>query len=127
VPIIAVPGDSLVNVHTARFKAEGILGTDKMYYPKATREFYEAKSPQGVYRGKKILALHGAIDQVVPPDLGADDWFNQVVAEAGPDNTERDIQAGMGHICTPEMVGKAAEWFYRWGVARAEDQPRSKL
>lgn len=126
-PIIAVPADSLINVHTPRFVADGTINTDKMYYPKATREFYEGKSPKGVYKGKKILALHGSIDEVVPSAAGQKDWDNQIVPECGPGNTEQVIQQGQGHICTPEMVGRAAEWFYRWGVDRAQDAARAKL
>jgi hypothetical protein len=127
VPIIAVPADSLGNVHTARFAADKTLGTDNMYYPRATREFYEGKSAPGTYRGKKILALHGGIDSVVPPAFGQKDWDTVIVPECGPGNAVQWIQPGRGHICTPEMVEKAAEWFYRWGVADISDAPRAKL
>lgn len=116
-----------MNVHTPRFKADKTIGTSKMYYPKATRDFYESKSPVGAYKGKKILALHGSIDQVVPPALGQDDWEKRIVPECGPGNTEQWVQEGRGHICTPEMVEKAAGWFYRWGVAGASAGVQAKL
>lgn len=113
VPIISVPADALKNVHTARFKAEGTLGTDKMYYPRATRAFYEDVTPKGTYKDKMILALCGGVDEVVPPAFGAEEWEG-VKKEAKA--AEQWIQAGRGHICTPEMVGRAAEWFVRWGL-----------
>lgn len=114
-PIISVPGDALVNVHTARFRAEGTLGTAAMHYPRATRKFYEEKSAAGTYAGKKILALCGGIDEVVPPALGQKEW-DIVKAETG--NAHQWIQPGRGHICTPEMVARTAEFFAEHGLQR---------
>lgn len=127
VPIIAVPPDSLIHVHTPRFVADKTIGTDKMYYPKAAREFYESKSPKGAYSGKKIYALHGEIDEVVPYRAGQKDWEENVVPECGRGNTEQWIQKGRGHIITPEMVERTAGWFYKWGVAQADDGAAAKL
>lgn len=112
-PIISVPSDALQNVHTARFRAEKTLGTEAMYYPAATKAFYENRSAPGTYKDKKILALCGAIDEVVPPAFGADEW-NRVRGEAAA--AEQWIQEGRGHICTPEMVARAAAWFVRHGL-----------
>lgn len=127
VPIIAVPADALGRVHTARFRAEGVLGTDKMYYPKRTQEFYEKKVGAAPYKGRKILALCGGVDEVIPPRLGMDEW-NDVVQLLGPENAQMVVQDNAGHICTPEMVGRAAEWFYKWGVdVKGEDGAKAKL
>lgn len=117
VPIISVPPDALTKVHTARFRAEGTLGTDKMYFPKATREFYEGKTAPGTFKDKCILALCGGVDEVVPPSFGQEDW-EKVRAEARA--TDQWIQPGRGHICTPEMVARAAEWFARFGLEGAD-------
>ncbi|BEI90672.1 uncharacterized protein CcaverHIS019_0307420 [Cutaneotrichosporon cavernicola] len=113
VPIISVPPDSLNQVHTTRFRADGTIGTDKMYFPKATREFYEGKTAPGTFKDKYILALCGGVDEVVPPSFGNEDW-EKVRADARA--TDQWIQPGIGHICTPEMVARAAEWFARWGL-----------
>ncbi|KAL1411867.1 hypothetical protein Q8F55_002844 [Vanrija albida] len=125
VPIISCPPDSLVLVHTAHWRANGTLGTNAMYYPKHVREFYEDSTPDGVWVGRKILALHGDLDQVVPPVFSEASW-PKVVAEAGRDSTEQVIQPGVGHICTPEMVRRASEWFYRWGAC-ADAERGAKL
>lgn len=125
VPIIAVPADALGRVHTARFRAEGILGTDKMYYPSRTRAFYEDKQGAAPYAGRKILALCGGVDEVIPPRLGQQEW-QDVVDLLGPENAVQWIQPGRGHICTPEMVGRAAEWFLRWGVD-VQDGDKARL
>lgn len=117
VPIVSVPPDALTKVHTTRFRADGTLGTDKMYFPKATREFYEGKTAPGTFKDKRILALCGGIDEVVPPAFGQEEW-EKVRAEARA--TDQWIQPGIGHICTPEMVARAAEWFARWGLGGAD-------
>lgn len=124
-PIIAVPADALGRVHTARFRAEGILGTDKMYYPQRTRDFYEVHKGAEPYRGKKILALCGGVDEVIPPRLGMGEW-DDVVGLLGDDSARMVVQENAGHICTPEMVAHAAEWFYRWGVD-VQDGDKARL
>lgn len=100
-------------MHTARFRAEKTLGTKDMYYPAATKQFYEGKSAPGTYRDKKILALCGAIDEVVPHTFGDEEW-QRVRGEA--DVAEQWVQEGRGHICTPEMVARAAAWFAKHGL-----------
>lgn len=124
-PIIAIPADALGRVHTARFRAEGVLGTDKMYYPARTRAFYEDHKGAAPYKGKKILALCGGVDEVIPPRLGMDEW-NDVVQLLGKENAQMVVQDNAGHICTPEMVGHAAEWFYKWGV-NVQDGDKARL
>lgn len=125
VPIIAVPADALGRVHTARFRAEGVLGTDKMYYPARTKAFYEDHKGPGPYKGKKILALCGGVDEVIPPRLGMGEW-NDVVDLLGKESAQMVVQDNAGHICTPEMVGHAADWFYKWGV-NVQDGDKARL
>lgn len=124
-PIISCPPDSLVLVHTAHWRANGTLGTTAQYYPKHVKQFYEEPTPPGTWVGRKILALHGELDQVVPPVFSKDSW-PKVVAEAGSDSTEQYIQPGVGHICTPDMVRRASYWFYQHGAC-AENDLRARL
>jgi hypothetical protein len=81
--------------------------------PKAVRAWFDAPCEVGVYRGKKILALQGGVDRIFPPSLGAARWA-EVAQEA--EVAERWIDGGFGHVVTPGMTARVAEWFWRWGI-----------
>lgn len=114
VPIATVPSDGLHKLQIGKFVPEGELGTT-VYYPPDTQKFFMTPAPEGTYVGKKILAINGTLDDLCPPELGDPEW-KRVVREAGPGSAVRFVAEGVGHIVTPEMVRKASEWFYRWGV-----------
>lgn len=117
VPIASVPSDGLHKLQIGKFVPEGALGTD-VHYPPETQRFYMTPAPPGAYVGKKILAINGDVDDLCPPHLAEPEW-ERVVREAGPASAVQYVAEGVGHIVTPVMVRKAAEWFYRWGVRGA--------
>lgn len=114
VPICSVPSDALHKLQIDRFVQDHELG-NAVHYPPDTQRFYMSKVPEGTYVGKKILALNGTVDDLCPPEAGDPEW-GRVVAEAGPGSAVRVVYPNVGHIVTPPMVRKTAEWLYRWGV-----------
>lgn len=120
IPIASVPTDALHKLQIGRFVQEHALGTE-VHYPPATQRYYNTPVPEGTYVGKKILAINGTGDDLCPPELGDPEW-GRVVAEAGPGNAVRIKVQDVGHIVTPPMVRKSAEWLYRWGVRSAGEE-----
>lgn len=77
-----------------------------------------APAPEPGYADKKILSIHGALDELVPYRLGKDK-IAKIQAGARPGDVEVYVQEGRGHVCTPEMLRRASEWFWRWGLSEA--------
>jgi len=92
--------------------------------PTADKYFKPPTSLEG-YLGKKILTLHGDLDNVLPQDIGQK-HFEAVQAQEAPGHVEQWTQAGRGHVITPEMTQRTAEWLWRWGIS-PEAIIRSKL
>lgn len=83
------------------------------FLAKDTRDFFDISSPKGTYSKKKILTLHGEEDKVLPETIGTERWA-EIAQEAAAAN--QWIQPGRGHVVTPEMVTRAAEWCWRFGL-----------
>lgn len=82
-----------------------IEANDPVYAP------YEASDSTNPFYGKKILALSGADDRIVP--FSATEAFFQKL-NVGPDGLKRVIlEAGVGHKCTPQMVHAMAEFIWK--------------
>lgn len=110
VPICSIPSEVLrLRLLTSPLPP----GTSETYVPESVKAFFNAPCPTSVYRGKKILAIHGGLDFIMPWHLGAQRW-EEIRTEAGA--AERWIDEGFGHVVTPGMVEHAAEWFWRWGL-----------
>jgi len=71
--------------------------------------------PEGCYRDKKILSIHGEKDTLVPIAQGRED-IQAVVDGAEKGEVVVWEQEGAGHVVTVEMVKKTAEWIWRWAV-----------
>lgn len=84
-----------------------------MYLPKATKDFYDTPCEEGVYRGKKVLAVHGSVDKIMPFSLGEEKWPR---LRGELENYDVYIEEGFGHVVTPGMVRVTAEWLWRWGL-----------
>jgi hypothetical protein len=41
----------------------------------------------------------------------------EVQAAAPAGEVDVYVQDGRGHVCTPEMLRRASEWFWRWGLS----------
>lgn len=115
VPICSLPSDAL-GKHLL-WRADK-LPDNTTHLPTAVREYFGSRAAPGTYRGKKILALHGGLDAMLPWKNGAEEW-EKVVSEAGPGEAERWIDEGYGHVVSQEMVRRTAEWLWRWGLSAA--------
>ncbi|KLT41821.1 hypothetical protein CC85DRAFT_246861 [Cutaneotrichosporon oleaginosum] len=110
-PIVSIPPEFLAGILTRRFRVPPPDDPDNII-PSAVRAAFEMKAPPGSYRNKKILSVHGAIDETIPVRLAKDE-FARIRGET--DTLEVFVQDGMGHVVTPEMVSQVAKWFWRWG------------
>lgn len=115
VPIVSIPPEELGTLLTIATKLEGNLGTPEKPYPETLRRLYDKQTPPGAYTGKKILCLYGEQDAMVPYALGAPAL--RMNMEQYPGDIRFFIQEGRGHVCSPEMVQMAAEWFWTWGAS----------
>lgn len=70
---------------------------------------------QNPFWTKRLLVLTGADDDVVPSALG-DKFYQGLVV--GPKGVKRRIvQDGVGHRCSREMIGRAAEFLWECGMS----------
>lgn len=83
-------------------------------YPPTLRPYVESKAPESAYKGRKILTIHGEIDELVPYRHGKAK-IAEIKAQSPQGDVEVFVQQGKGHVCTPEMLKRAADWFYKWG------------
>lgn len=93
-----------------------LLTGDNGYVPKDTLTWFNTPCEEGAYVGKKILALHGGVDQIMPFKLGAEK-YPQIRKEAV---SEVYVDENFGHVVTREMVRRTAEWMWRWGLTEAK-------
>ncbi|BEI79790.1 hypothetical protein CcaverHIS002_0103190 [Cutaneotrichosporon cavernicola] len=114
VPICSYPGEALGPLLIKR--AEVL--PDKTYLPPSVEKFFLERSAPGTYAGKKILALHGDLDALMPWHKAEDEW-QRVAGECAPGESERWVDYDHGHVVSQDMVRRAAEWFWRWGLSAA--------
>lgn len=117
VPIIGLPFEAFGPYLGARAEAAG-LQFKPPTFPDSIKAYIESPTPKGAYEGKKILSIHGALDELVPYRFGKD-IIAKIQAEAPKGEVEVFVQEGRGHVCTPEMLTRASEWFWRWGLSEA--------
>lgn len=84
--------------------------------PAATVKYLCSPAPPGVYQGKKILSLHGELDQMIPPEFGDEAWKAIAPQLAAG---ERWWHERRGHVISEEMVQKTAQWFWLHGLTEA--------
>lgn len=122
-PIISIPPERLAGILTRRDTVPPPDDPDNVV-PQAVRHVFEERARPGAYRGKKILSVHGGADETIPVRKGSEE-FARIVAEAdSPGDLVVFVQDGFGHVVTPEMVRRVAEWFWRWGCS---EEWRAKL
>jgi len=116
VPIISIPSEALGGLLTARVQKLAAQGI-QTYYPPAVAEFYESRPAPDAYANKKILAIYGKEDRMLPIRFGQE-AFDVIAARAvEPAHVVQYIQEKKGHVVSREMVGRAAEWFWRWSLS----------
>lgn len=77
----------------------------------------EPALPEGCYKHKKILSIHGRDDSLVPVK-NAENELAQAVME-GKGDVEVYVQEGAGHVLTEEAMGMMVEWIWKWGLEAA--------
>ena len=115
VPIIGLPWECFSRYVGARAIQLGFPFAPPIY-PPALRPLFETSPPDGAYRGKKILSIHGEIDTLVPYSTGKDD-IATILKRLPDGHMEVWVQEGVGHTITVEMVKRTAEWIWRWALA----------
>lgn len=115
-PIIGLPFEAYGAYLGARAENSG-LPFKAPTYPDSLRGYIESPTPEGAYKGKKILTIHGEVDELVPYRFG-----EKIIADiqrvAPEGEVEVFVQEGKGHECTAEMLVRASEWFWRWGLSK---------
>lgn len=112
-PIIGLPFEAFGPYLGAR-AVQGGLDFAPPIYPATLRPYIESREPESAYKDRKILSIHGEIDELVPYRFGKDK-IAELKKNAPEGHIEVFVQKGKGHVCTPDMLRRAAEWFYRWG------------
>lgn len=76
---------------------------------------YEANDSSNPFLGKKILALAGADDKLVPFSVTVPFFEKLNVGEKGKKKVV--VSPGVGHACTPEMVTEMANFVWEEALA----------
>lgn len=112
-PIIGLPFEAFGPYLGARAEQGGLAFAPPIY-PSTLRPYIESPRPEGAYKGRKILSIHGEIDELVPYRFGKE-TIAEIQKAAPEGEVDVFVEQGKGHVCTPEMLRRAAAWFYRWG------------
>jgi fermentation-respiration switch protein FrsA (DUF1100 family) len=123
IPIIGLPFESFRKYLRARAISLG-YAFEPPIYPPSLRPLLESPPPEGCYKGKKILSIHGEVDTLVPMAQGKED-IQAVVDGAKEGDVEVWVQKGAGHVVTVEMARKTAEWVWKWAVQGDQTAPAS--
>lgn len=116
VPICSTPSESLGNLLRAEVLPPGaqpvVQPPEVVHY--FSRSHREEPRHWERYAGKKVLAVHGQLDNVMPFRLGAESWAQLTQHTAA---AERYEEPGRGHVCSPPMVRRAAQFIWDHAVA----------
>ncbi|KAK7678524.1 hypothetical protein QCA50_018396 [Cerrena zonata] len=133
IPIIG--GADYLALMSKRAETSGIQ-LKPPYLPESLRQVIEANDPvhapyessdsSNPFYGKKILALSGAEDLLVP-FAATEPFFEKL--NVGPNGVKKVIlEAGVGHKCTTEMVHQMAEFIWKEVIAApSHSAPNSSL
>lgn len=116
-PIIGLPFEAFGAYLGARAVSQG-LKWGPPTYPTSLVPLIQAPPLGEGYVGKKICSIHGGLDELVPYRFGKEK-IAAVQAAAPRGDVDVFVQEGRGHVCTPEMLCRASEWFWRWGLSEA--------
>jgi len=115
VPIIGLPFDAFEPYLGARAVDHGLTWGPPTFPPSLV-PYVRAPEPSDAYKGKKILSIHGELDELVAYRFGKDK-IAEIQRNAPAGDVEVFVQEQRGHVCTPEMIKLTAEWFWRWGLS----------
>lgn len=118
VPIIGCP--DYMKLITRRAKYSGIALAPP-HFPDSLRTYiekndpartpYTIEDPSNPFIGKKILALFGADDPLVPYSYSEEFVNNLNVGSHGVKHVI--VAPGVGHECTPEMVKEMSDFIWK--------------
>jgi pimeloyl-ACP methyl ester carboxylesterase len=113
VPIIGAPDYGALLA--ARAAKSGLGALRAPHWPRALDALVRAgdpvHAPPGAWAGKRVLAVCGGRDELVPPSTGGTEAFVERLHEAGVD-AALQVDAEAGHEVTSQMVGWVAEWLF---------------
>ncbi|OWZ39271.1 hypothetical protein J010_04030 [Cryptococcus neoformans] len=123
IPIIGLPFESFPIYLRDRALSQGFKWEPPLY-PSSLKSFIEPeRNPvveQQKYSGKKILSLHGKEDRLVPYGKGErelrqiEKWVEEDKSQGGV--CAIDVQDDVGHVCSIQMLRKAAEWTWIYAL-----------
>jgi hypothetical protein len=110
IPIIGAP--SLLDLLAHRAK-QNKLELSPPLFPASlhpvVKKHDAVHQPLDVFQGKRILALCGSTDQLVPWKEGGTAMFISKLQEAGVE-AQLVVSDGVGHTCTPGMLEQAGDF-----------------
>lgn len=117
VPICSTPSESLGSLLLRPDALHGPEpGPGPVQPPEVVHYFAHSHRTPGHwerYAGKRVLAVHGALDAVMPFRLGGASWARVAQHAAA---AERFEEPGRGHVCSPAMVRRAAQFLWDHAV-----------
>lgn len=83
-------------------------------FPPSIRSLLTTPAPEGVFRGKRILTIHGGDDKLVPYPIGQEEIarIKHEVESVPVGKLAVQVMDGQGHVVTTDMVKMAAEWIW---------------
>lgn len=90
-------------------------------YPPGLKHVLETPPPEGCFKGKKILSIHGASDTLVPYDQGKahiSDIKRQVERGEAGGEMEVWLKNGAGHVVTTDMIERTGDWIWRHALSK---------
>ena len=93
-------------------------------YPSTLRPVLDVKRPEGAYAGKKILSIHGKVDNLVPYAQGAEEIEEARIEAQQPGKGGESgslavlVLDGVGHQLTTDAIQHTAEWIVRWAISK---------
>ncbi|GAA6039550.1 hypothetical protein JCM8097_008384 [Rhodosporidiobolus ruineniae] len=108
----------------------GPIGVPSAQFPASLITLLERldpdRRPAGAWRGKKLLVLSGEEDELVNYEKGGTRAFvERLKSEGEPAVVEVWVQEKTGHACTPEMMHRAADFVWRYGLSRATEEEKA--
>ncbi|KAL1409370.1 hypothetical protein Q8F55_003352 [Vanrija albida] len=114
VPIISMSPEALGPNLVFRASQYGL---DDPVYTAQVRRYLETPSVPGVYKGKKILSIHGGKDDLLPLDK-SQPYLDVVIRENQANEVMIWVDPEAGHKISPAMVTKSAWWLWKWGFSK---------
>ena len=115
IPLQGLPLECHLPYLCARAEGMGLV-CEPPLCPPTLLPLLEAPVPESVYKGKRILSVHGGADEVVPFRFGEKTIGD--IQKAAPEGEVKVIVLdGVVHEVTQEMVHLTADWIWTWAVA----------